>query len=57
MDSKLKDLKLVFDSSGEKQGKIRDYGENINEVVKFGRYLQFSYSDLNRSEIIECGEN
>lgn len=39
MDSKLKDLKLVFDSSGEKKGKIRDYGENISEVVKFGRYL------------------
>lgn len=57
MDSKLKDLKLVFDSSGEKKGKIRDYGENISEVVKFGRYLQFIYSYLNRSEIIECGEN
>lgn len=57
MDSKLKDSKLVSDSSGEKQGKTRDYGENTSEAVKSGRYLQSSYSDLNRSETIECGEN
>lgn len=57
MDSKIKDSKLVSDSSGEKQGKTRDYGENTSEAVKSGRYLQSSYSDLNRSETIECGEN